>query len=522
MRGRTVRRMAWCIAAALMALPGAAWAAGFDAPSSNDPSQQLDGAPSPAPYTNVQRQDTPNDPKYDNAEPPPPPQEDGSTPSTNIFDERFDLFGFASERTRNSARYRDPAGPNFGAAPGNNGMVSGFNAAGAWKISRGVPSVEVAVLDTGINWDNEGVRRQVALNREELPLPQRANGTTGAYDLDGDGVFTVDDYANDPRVGDPAPTGQDLIRAQGFSNGVDNDGNGYVDDIAGWDFFDDDNDPEDSSSYFAAGNHGTGRALEAAERGNDGRGSIGVCPKCQYLPMRVWDTFVSDQNNFFMAVTYATDNDAEVILGADGGLYHSEFAERASQYAYEHGVSQVYSGDDLNTGNHNYPAAYDHTMLIEGVAADNEGLGANLPSNPNDPGFRGFLAGLLARTGIGTTAPVATYFRGANTTQFGGKSSISMHGPTGSTNTGKAAGAAALVISAARERGIDLSADELRILLEQTAEDILPLDTTGTGNPDPAQKGFETHFGYGRANVGEAVREASEGRIPPELSLIHI
>ena len=519
MRGRVVRACVGCVAAALLALPAAAWAAGFDAPSSNDPSQQLDGAPAPAPYPNVQRQDTPNDPKYDNAEPPPPPQEDGSAPSTSVFDERFDLFGFASERTRNSARYRDPAGPNYGGAPMRNGMVSGFNAAGAWKISRGVPSVDVAVLDTGINWGNEGVRRQVALNSDELPLPQRSNGTTGAYDLDADGVFTVDDYANDPRVGKSAPTGQDLIRAPGFSNGVDNDGNGYVDDIAGWDFFDDDNDPEDSSSYFAAANHGTGRALEAAERGNDGRGSIGVCPKCQYLPMRVWDTFVSDQNNFFMAVTYATDNGAEVILGADGGLYHSGFAERASQYAYKHGVAQVYSGDDLNTGNHNYPAAYDHTMLIEGVAADTEGLGANLPSNPNDPGFRGFLAGLLARTGIGTTAPVQTYFRGANTTQFGGKSSISMHGPTGSKNTGKAAGAAALVISAARASGIDLSADETRILLEQTAEDILPLDTTGTGNPDPAQKGFETHFGYGRANVGEAVREASAGRIPPEAAI---
>ncbi len=53
--------------------------------------------------------------------------------------------------------------------------------------------------------------------------------------------------------------------------------------------------------------------------------------------MRVWDTFVADQNNFFMAVTYAADNGVEVIVGADGGLYHSAFAESASQYAYEQG-----------------------------------------------------------------------------------------------------------------------------------------------------------------------------------------
>ena len=490
-----------CALAGLAAAPAAALAAGFDDPVPADPGQQLDTLPG-VPYDNNQRSDTPDDPDYDSAEPPEQTQ-------TNIFEERFDLFGFASERTRTSARYTDPTGPNVG-----KGMVSGFNAAGAWKITRGDPSVGVAVLDTGINWDNAGLRDRVTLNRAELPPP--AGGTV--YDVNANGVLDVDDYKDDPRVGKAAPTGQDLIRA--FSDNTDADANGYVDDIAGWDFFDDDNDPQDTSSYFAAKNHGSGRASEAVEKGNDGAGSIGVCPKCQYMPMRVWDTFVADQNNFFMAVTYATDNGIEVIVGADGGLYHSAFAENASQYAYEHGVSQIYSGDDLNTGNHNYPAAYDHTMLIEGVSADAEGLGMELPSNENDPGIRKALIELLKNVpGIGTSVPVKTYFRGANTTQFGGKSSISMHGPTGSTNTGKAGGAAALVISAAREKGINLSADELRILLEQTAEDILPGDTVGTGNPDPAQKGFDTHFGYGRANVGEAVRRAAQGKIPPEAAI---
>ena len=174
-----------------------------------------------------------------------------------------------------------------------------------------------------------------------------------------------------------------------------------MDDIAGWDFFDDDNDPQDTSSYFAAENHGTGRAEEAVERGNDGQGSIGVCPKCQYVPMRIWDTFVSDQNNFFLAVTYAADNGVKVILGADGGLYHSEFAEKASRYAYEKGVAQLYSGDDLNTGNHNYPAAYNHAMLVQGVSADAEGLGEELPEQEGDPGFRDQLIALLDTLGAG-------------------------------------------------------------------------------------------------------------------------
>ncbi len=243
---------------------------------------------------------------------------------------------------------------------------------------------------------------------------------------------------------------EDLIAA--FSDGTDADSNGFVDDIAGWDFFDNDNDPYDASSYFAASNHGSGRAENALERGNDGDGGIGVCPHCQLVPIRTWDTFVSDGNTFAMGILYATDNGVSVIEGANGSLYHSAFAEQASNYAYDHGVAQTFSGDDLNTGNHNYPANYGHAMLIQGTVPDTVGLG----SEPGDQ-FGEVLAGLCSASQMnlcpGSEVPVSSYFRGANTTQYGGKSSISMEGSTGSENTGKAAGAAALVISA----GLDAS-----------------------------------------------------------------
>jgi Subtilase family len=492
------------VLAALVVLPGA----GFDNPDSTDPSQQFGTTP----QTNVQQQDTPNDPDYDQAEGPP---ED--TPSTSVFDERFDLFGYPSIRTRATAIYGE--GPNAGKS-----QVSGFNAAGAWKVTRGDARVQIAILDTGINWDDARLRTQVALNRGELPAPRPANPAAGlgGYDLDGNGALDVDDYKNDPRVGKAAPTGHDLIVA--FQDGRDDDANGYADDIAGWDFFDDDNDPADASSYFAAANHGSARTAEAVERGDDGQESIGVCPKCQFVPLRIWDTFVTDQNNFALAAAYAADNGVEVVEGADGGLYHSAFSERASEYVYGKGAAQVFSGDDLNTANHNYPANYNHTMLIEGDVADTEGLGMNLPADDHDPGLRNALVQLLRAAGAGTQTPVRTYFRGANLTQFGGHSSISMHGPTGSTNTGKAAGAVGLVVSAGLKAGVTLTPDESRELLEQTAEDVLPLNTgntpaTGTGVADPAQTGFDTHFGYGRANVGEAVRAVRDGRIPPEASI---
>ncbi len=464
-------------------------ASDFEHPASSQTGQQF------VPLTNPQLQDIPNDPDYAKAE---------TGTSTNLYDERFDLFGFPSRNTP-TAVYKDSQSGHTVGQP----MVAGFNAAGAWKIQRGREDVGVAVLDTGINWDDDGLRTQIRLNGAELPNQTDSNGN---------GHLDVDDFKDELNV--VKPTAQDLIKK--YSDHTDADGNGYVDDIAGWDFFDDDNDPADTSSYFAANGHGTGRAKEVAEQGNDGQGSIGVCPHCQVLPLRVWDTFVSDQTTFGLAMLYATDRGVKVIEGADGGLYHSAFTERASEYAYQHGVAQVFSGDDLNTGNHNYPANYSHTMLIQGAVGDTYGLGMDLDSEEAST----FLKTLPTPVPLpGTIVPTETLFRGAGTTQYGGHSSISMIGATGSENTGKAAGATALVYSAAKDRAagvggpVSLRADEARELLEQTAEDVTAPNTIGTGLPDYATTGWDPHFGWGRANVGAAVEVAQKGNIPPEAAI---
>jgi Subtilase family/RTX calcium-binding nonapeptide repeat (4 copies) len=524
----------------------------FENPAQNTPAdaQQQFGAAS------SHRNDTPNDPDYDYAETDDPDStlNGGSvTPSTNLYDERFDLFGFPSLQTRLTATYLD--GPNAtacGTPPCP--QISGFNASGAWKLDRGRPDVTVAILDTGIKWDKGELRTQIHLNTGELPVPNHARATpssdassvpggscanmASAYDANADGAVNVLDYVCDDRVGTAAGAhgnpglldAEDLIAA--FSDSQDGDGNGFVDDIAGWDFFDNDNDPYDASSYFAAQNHGSGRAAEAVERGNDGSGGIGVCPHCQMIPIRVWDTFVSDGNTFGMGMVYATDNGASVIEGADGSSYHSAFAERASNYAYDHGVVQTYSGDDLNTGNHNYPANYGHAMLIEGTVPDTQGLGMDAGNDSFAQGLAGLcsvFAPPAPSVGCpGTTAPVKSYFRGANTTQYGGKSSISMWGATGSQNTGRAAGAAALVVSAGRDASppVTLRPDETREILEQTAERVTSGNTVGTGTPDPGANPaadpidqWTTHFGWGRVNLGKAVALAQSGEVPPEAAI---
>jgi hypothetical protein len=510
---------------ALSVAAAAAIARDFDDPASTDTSQQFG-------VVNPQREDTPDDPEYDEAE---IDDEDG-VQSTNIFDEQFGFFGFPSSHTRLSAVYKE--GLHSGQP-----MISGFNASGAWKLERGRPEVAVAVLDTGIKWDREGLRTQVRLNVGELPAPTAVGATCpsqGAdpHDCNGDGAVNVADYAGTTVSPTAGPHGsaqfdpEDLIAT--FSDGTDADGNGFVDDIAGWDFFDDDNDPWDASSYFAAGNHGSGRATEVAERGDDGKDGIGVCPRCQIIPIRTWDTFVSDGNTFAMGILYATDNGASVIEGANGSLYHSAFAERASRYAYENGVVQTFSGDDLNTANHNYPANYGHAMLIQGTVPDTHGLGSDAGTQFAE-GLAGLCGPLPVPAGCpGSHLPVATYFRGANTTQFGGKSSISMEGSTGSENTGKAAGAAALVVAAALGHAppIQLRPDETRAILEQTAERVTGGATgaggnvAGLGNPDPGadpsappEDQWTSHFGWGRVNLGAAVSVARSGQIPPEAAI---
>src|SRR5262249_12462238 len=129
---------------------------------------------------------------------------------------------------------------------------------------------------------------------------------------------------------------------------------------------------------------------------------------------------------------------------------------------------------------------------------------------------------------LGSNVPVGTYFRGANTTQYGGKSSISMEGATGSENTGKAAGAAAVGISAGEDATpgpIDLRPDETREILEQTAERVLgdpinPLsNVAGLGAADPGanpndapEDQWTSHFGWGRVNLGAAVAVAKSGK----------
>ena len=177
--------------------------------------------------------------------------------------------------------------------------VKGASVDLAWQVTTGRPDVLIAVIDSGIRWQDQlpDVVDKFYLNRGELPVPEGSDTVGDPYDRNGDGVFNIRDYLaddrheQDSRVQDENGNGvidpEDLIFL--FSDGNDDDGDGYVDDISGWDFFEDDNDALDEVRY----GHGTGESHDSSAEANNGGGSPGTCPNCMLLEVRVGDSFVA-------------------------------------------------------------------------------------------------------------------------------------------------------------------------------------------------------------------------------------
>jgi hypothetical protein len=291
----------------------------------------------------------------------------------------------------------DPFGAELGGVRGAHIVDPDTTPPTAWETTTGRPDVQIAVLDSGIEWNNQGamenVRFKVWLNKGELPTPNTgrndgasttesllgtdcAGYTAGESDANEDGVFNLRDYAcddnidlSDSRRSGPSGflTPEDLTIA--FSNGDDADGNGFVDDVAGWDFLDNDNDPFDDVQY----GHGTGEAQDSTAEADNGQNDAGSCPNCVVMPLRVGDSFIADVNRFAQAALYATDNGALVIQEALGTLNNSKLAREAVNYAYDHGTSVIASAADEAAQHNNWPSSLPHVILVNSVTKYDSG-----------------------------------------------------------------------------------------------------------------------------------------------------
>ena len=142
------------------------------------PSAALAAFPGTNPNESV-RINTPNDPGFDHCE---PDDEDGPPTCTNVFDEQYERFGFAPNGSQITALYHNPLDPHVQRLMAQNtlagrnplGQVPGVSADRAWKYSTGAPSVQVAILDTGIRWEQLAAAKDLAQQgRAAAPEPRR-------------------------------------------------------------------------------------------------------------------------------------------------------------------------------------------------------------------------------------------------------------------------------------------------------------------------------------------------------------
>ncbi len=408
------------------------------------------------------------------------------------------------------------------------GLGSGMHLDTAWQqFTSGDPAVLIAVFDSGFQWDDRDTVNKHYLNRGELPPPQvdpvamhpgvdspgditdctdaavwSQSGTE--YDVNHDGVFNIRDFRCDSRV---SPTDgvdyadglldpSDLIHASDPAflalAGSDGDGNGYVDDISGWDFFWDDNDPYDDTRY----SHGTGEARGSGGEADNGIGDPGVCPDCMVLHVRVSDSFVADSNNLAQGIVFAVDNGASVIQSALGPLTGSRFAQAAIDYAFEKNVVAIMSAAD-ETSMHHFPiSAGEHTLMVHAVVPDVS------PGDLRD-------------------SPPLTFMSFSNCTNYGGHLFLSTPSTSCSSGAVKStAGVAGLLYSYARQHDLlPLTANEVGQLLRAGADDIH--DPRAAGDPQrfPSQEGWDQYFGYGRTNAFNSLKLMADGKIPPEAEI---
>lgn len=208
----------------------------------------------------------------------------------------------------------------------NTGQTGGtydadIDATEAWSIQTGDNSVVIAVIDSGVDYTHEDLSSNIWINPDEIP-----------------------------------------------NDGIDNDGNGYIDDSLGWDFYNNDNDPMDDSG------HGTHVAGTIAAAGDNGIGIAGVNWTARIMPLKfIGDGGWGTTADAISAIDYAVAMGAHVMNNSWGGSYFSQALKDAIVASDTAGLVFVAAAGNYGTNNDVipfYPSAYDLPNIISVAATD--------------------------------------------------------------------------------------------------------------------------------------------------------
>lgn len=219
----------------------------------------------------------------------------------------------------------------------------------AWDIHKGEDGEEVvvAIVDTGTDWLHPDLTENTWQNLGE--------------DADGDGVTL--EYNGSVWMRDP----DDL-------NGIDDDGNGYIDDVIGWDFHEDailgDGSNPDPLWNQGPYEHGTHCSGISSGRTNNGVGISSVSWNIKYMPVQT-----DNGNNTVLygidGVIYAAENGADIISNSwYHGYGYSQSEYEAMQYAIGLGSIVCFAAANDNTANIALPAGYPGVISVAAVNSD--------------------------------------------------------------------------------------------------------------------------------------------------------
>jgi len=224
----------------------------------------------------------------------------------------------------------------------------------AWDLLTNPEPVVVGFIDTGIDYTHPDLAPNIWLNPEEDRPPY--------------GILDSADY-----------------------NGVDDDENGYIDDLIGWDFVDfpelpfgtdyitPDNDPMDSFG------HGTAVSGIAGAMINNTIGIAGIAPNIKIMPLRCASSYYLTELSAAQAIVYAVDpfpqnlflSGAKVINMSFGNDQFSPLLQDVIEYAETQGVLMVASaGNSGSTGPH-YPSGYSQVVSVGGVNSYDQLMGVS-------------------------------------------------------------------------------------------------------------------------------------------------